>query len=144
MRKFLRFLGVFFAASTAIFATSCDSKIDNQIIINTHIDFQIMPNTIEYQELNTVGGFMYLTGDGDSYGIIVYRYQLDEFMAYDRKPFSNNNCPDNRLNVNLPYIVDECNGYKYSILDGFNTNGDGTHVYWYRTTFDGSTLRVYN
>ena len=87
---------------------------------------------------------MYLTGEGDSYGIIVYRSQIDEFRAYDRKPFYNQNCPDNRLYVDLPYIVDECNGYSYSILDGYNLNGNGTHVYWYYTDFDGTTLRIYN
>ena len=87
---------------------------------------------------------MYLTGEGDSYGIIVYRSQIDEFRAYDRKPFYNKNCPDNRLYIDLPYIVDECNNYEYNILDGYNLNGNGTHVYWYQTDFDGSTLWIHN
>ena len=97
MSKILKISTVFFVALTAIFATSCDKKLDNQIVINTHINISILPNTLEYQDLNTVGGFMYLTGEGDSYGIIVYRSQIDEFRAYDRKPFYNKNCPDNRL-----------------------------------------------
>ena len=144
MRKILKISTVFFVALLAIFSVSCDKKLDNQIVINTHISFSIAPNTLEYQDLNTVGGYMYLTGEGDSYGIIVYRSQIDEFRAYDRKPFYNKNCPDNRLYIDLPYIVDECNNYEYNILDGYNLNGNGTHVYWYQTDFDGSTLWIHN
>ena len=144
MRKFLKISMIFFVASLAVFAVSCDSKLDNQIVINTHINFSILPNSIEYQELNATGGYMYLTGEGDSYGIIVYRSQPDEFRAYDRKPFYNKSCPDNRLSVDLPYIVDECNHNEYYILDGFNANGDGTHVYWYRMDYDGTELHIYN
>lgn len=144
MRHFLKISMIFLAVSLAIFAVSCDNKLDNQIIINTHIDFTILPNSLEYQELNTVGGYMYLTGSGDSYGIIVYRYQENEFMAYDRKPFYNKNCPNNRLYVNFPFIVDDCNNWEYNIINGYNMSGDGTHIYWYQTVFDGTTLRVHN
>ena len=144
MSKILKISTVFFVALAAIFAVSCDKKLDNQIVINAHINFSILPNSLEYQDLNTVGGYMYLTGAGDSYGIIVYRSQIDEFRAYDRKPFYNANCPDNRLYVDLPYIVDECNNYEYNILDGYNLNGNGTHVYWYQTEFDGTTLWIHN
>ena len=113
--------------------------------INTHIDFTIYPNSIEYQELNATGGRMYLTGSGDSYGIIVYRSQPDEFMAYDRKPvILNDACPNNRLKEEGFYIIDECNDFKYLIINGYNMNGDGTHPYWYITSYDGTTLRVHN
>ncbi|MBQ2187900.1 MAG: hypothetical protein IKQ09_00395 [Bacteroidales bacterium] len=109
------------------------------------IDFVIYPNTLEYQELNVVGGWMYLTAPLPSYGIIVYKKSYDEFMAYDRKPLINNeSCPNNRLDVDLPFVVDECNDMRYNILDGFNLNGDGTHLYWYQTEFDGTALRIYN
>lgn len=145
MRKIFRISILFFAALLTIFAVSCKSKLDNMVKINAHIDFTIYPNSIEYQELNAVGGWMYLTGSGDSYGIIVYRANIDEFMAYDRKPvILNSNCPDNRLNVEGFYMVDECNDYEYLIINGYNKNGDGTHPYWYFTSFDGTTLRVHN
>ena len=145
MRKFFKISAFFLTVMTMLVCTvSCDSKLDNQIVINTHIDFTIHPNSLEYQELNATGGFMYLKGNGDSYGIIVYRSQPDEFMAYDRKPFYNKNCPDNRLYVELPYIIDECNNSEYLILNGYNKNGDGTHIYWYTTVFDGTELRVHN
>lgn len=144
MRKFFKILTVIFVASASIFAVSCKKKLDNQIVINTGIDFSINPNSIEYQELNVTGGWMYLTSHGDSYGIIVCRCQPDQFMAYDRKPFYNSSCPDNRLNVDFPYIVDDCNQQNYLILNGYNMNGDGTHVYWYITEYDGTILRIHN
>ena len=118
-------------------------KAEYSLIREIGINFSIYPNTPEYQELNDVGGWVYITGGQD--GIIVYRLSLDEFMAYDRMPIITNDlCPDNHLIVDIPYIVDECNSQQYNILNGYNLNGDGSHVYWYQTEYDGTTLRIYN
>ena len=145
MKSILKISNAIFAILMVIFVISCNKKPDNQIDINIDIDFTIYPNTLEYQELNVVGGYMYLTAPLPSYGIIVYKYSIEEFMAYDRRPLiDNESCPDNRLNVDFPLIVDECNGQNYSILNGFNQNGDGSHVYWYQTEFDGTALRIHN
>lgn len=145
MKTIFKISNTFFAILMVIFVISCNKKPENQIDIDVDIDFTIYPNSIEYQELNTVGGWMYLTAPLPSYGIIVYKMTIDEFMAYDRKPFiSNSLCPDNRLIVDLPFVVDECNEQNYSILSGINENGDGTHIYWYQTEFDGTALRIYN
>lgn len=145
MKIVLRFLFAFFTVLMTIFAVSCSNKLDNQIDVATHIDFEINPNSMEYQELNVTGGWMYLTGSGDSYGIIVYRVTDMDFMAYDRKPFYNSLCPDNRLKVEGLFIVDQCNGWNYSILNGMNMNGDGTHPYWYYAEYDGGgILHIHN
>ena len=118
-------------------------RAEYSLIRETGINFSIYPNTPEYQDLNDVGGWVYLTGG--NYGLIVYRLSIDEFMAYDRMPMTTNDlCPDNRLIVDIPYIVDECNSQQYNILNGYNLNGDGSHVYWYQTEYDGTTLRMYN
>ena len=145
MKTIFRISNAIFAILMVIFVISCHKKPENQIDINVDIDFTIYPNSLEYQELNVVGGWIYLTAPLPSYGIIVYKMSIDEFMAYDRRPLiDNESCPDNRLNVEMPFIVDECNGQTYSILNGFNQNGDGSHVYWYQTEFDGSALRIHN
>ena len=145
MKTIFRISNAIFAILMVIFVISCNKKPVNQIDINVDIDFTIYPNSLEYQELNVVGGWMYLTAPLPSYGIIVYKKSYDEFMAYDRKPLINNeSCPNNRLDVDLPFVVDECNDMRYNILDGFNLNGDGTHLYWYQTEFDGTALRIYN
>ncbi len=145
MKTIFRISNAICAILMVFFVISCNKKPVNQIDINVDIDFVIYPNTLEYQELNVVGGWMYLTAPLPSYGIIVYKKSYDEFMAYDRKPLINNeSCPNNRLDVDLPFVVDECNDMRYNILDGFNLNGDGTHLYWYQTEFDGTALRIYN
>lgn len=136
---------IFFAASMDIFAVSCNSKPENPNIPEINIDFTIYPNTLEYQELNTVGGWMYVTAPPPSYGIIIYRYNIDEFKAYERmapnEPYA---CPNNRLYVELPFVIDSCLNYKYSILDGSLFEGTGYPLTQYFTQFDGQALRVYN
>ena len=147
MRKIFRISILFFAALLTIFAVSCKNKLDNMIDINGHVSFTIYPNTIEYQELNAVGGWMYVTPQAftNSRGVIVYRFQLDEFMAYDRHPlFIDGPCENYQLEVSLPFVVDSCNDQKYIILNGFNANGDGTYIYRYYTSFDGTELRIHN
>ena len=145
MRHFLKNSMIFFAASMAIFAVSCNSKPENPNIPEINIDFTIYPNTLEYQELNTVGGWMCVTAPPPSYGIIIYRYNIDEFKAYERmapnEPYA---CPNNRLYVELPFVIDSCLNYKYSILDGSLFEGTGYPLTQYFTQFDGQALRVYN
>lgn len=145
MRHFFKISMIFFAASMAIFAVSCNSKPENPNIPEINIDFTIYPNTLEYQELNTVGGWMYVTAPPPSYGIIIYRYNIDEFKAYERmapnEPYA---CPNNRLYVELPFVIDSCLNYKYSILDGSLFEGTGYPLTQYFTQFDGQALRVYN
>ena len=143
--KILRISMVFFAALTALFTVSCNSKPENPNSPEISINFTIYPNSIEYQELNTVGGWMYVTAPLPSYGIIIYRYNLDEFRAYERMaPNEPHACPDNRLYVDLPFVVDSCLNYRYSILDGSLIEGTGYGLTQYFTQFDGTALRVYN
>lgn len=136
---------IFFVASMAIFAVSCNSKPDNPNTPEVSLNFVIYPNTIEFQELNTVGGWMYITAPLPSYGIIIYRYHVDEFRAYERmapnEPYA---CPNNRLIVEMPFVVDTCLDYKYSILDGSIIEGTGYPLTQYFTQYDGTALRVYN
>ena len=88
---------------------------------------------------------MYVTSQLPSYGIIIYRYNIDEFRAYERlAPNNPYACPNNRLYVDLPYVLDSCSNYKYSILDGSIIKGNGYPLIQYFTEFDGSALRVYN
>ena len=145
MRHFLKISMIFFVASMAIFAVSCNSKPDNPNTPEVSLNFVIYPNTIEFQELNAVGGWMYITAPLPSYGIIIYRYHVDEFRAYERmapnEPYA---CPNNRLIVEMPFVVDTCLNYKYSILDGSIIEGTGYPLTQYFTQYDGTALRVYN
>ena len=101
-----------------------------------------------YYEINTVSGWMYATTPWPSRGIIIYRYSLDEFKAYERQsPNEPNYCGEtSRLIVEFPFVVDTCLNVKYSILDGsiFTQGYMGYPLIEYRTQYDGNTLRIYN
>ena len=126
---------------------------------------KIYPNTLQYQELNFVNGWIYITSDVESTsrGIIVYRQSDTEFLAYDRLPPNEPDaCTDSqgnttRLVVDFPFVVDLCNNAYYNILNGQiivaepdkipNFPTDGTTIYpliQYRTTFDGNVLTISN
>ena len=125
----------------------------------------IYPNTMQYYDLNFVSGWIYITSDVDSKsrGIIVYRMNDNEFLAYDRIPPNEPDaCTDSqgnttRLVVDFPFVVDRCNNAYYNILNGQiivvepdkipNFPTTGTVVYpliQYHTTYDGSKLTITN
>lgn len=150
----------------ALFALQgCESYPENPNRPKVPFSFSIYPNTIEYQELNVVSGWIYLTSEVESTsrGIIVYRQSETEFLAYDRLPPNEPNaCTDaqgltTRLVVDFPFVVDRCNNAYYNILNGqlFVRDPDmipnfpttGTTIYpliQYHTTYDGNKLTVYN
>ena len=143
----------------------CRQIPENPNAPHAYINFTIYPNTIRYQELNVVSGWMYLTSEveSSSRGIIVYRMSQDEFLAYDRLPPNYPNaCTDShgnttRLVVDFPFVIDHCNNAYYNILNGEiiideehdmvpNFAGD-EYIYpliQYHTSYDGSRLTIYN
>ena len=147
------------------FLHGCHSFPENPVRPILPTPITIYPNTLQYQELNFVSGWLYLTPDVESTsrGIIVYKLSDYEFLAYDRIPPNDPDaCTDSqgnttRMIVDYPFVVDRCNNAYYNILNGqiiirepdmipsFPT--DGTPVYnliQYHTTFDGSKLTIYN
>ena len=119
----------------------------------------------QYYNLRFVSGWEYLVApvESASRGIIVYRYNDNEFFVYDRMPPNEPNaCTDNqgnttRMVVDFPFVVDRCNNAYYNILNGqlivrepdmvpdFPT--DGTTVFpliQYHTQFDGIKLTITN
>jgi hypothetical protein len=122
------------------------------------IDITIDPNSTIYQELNVVGGWTYL-GEQDgvvspSRGIIVYRLQTDQFMAFERTPpykpdscCTSNGANCSRLIVgdNYPFIVDTCTGAKYLILDGSVVKcPSNMPLGTYYTEYNGVLLYIHN
>ena len=131
---------------------SCRKEEINPNDTRAYINFTIDPNSTFYQELNTVGGWMYLTADPPSRGIIVYRMTQNEFLAYDRIPPNEPDrcCEDNectRLIVGeyYPMAYDECNDISYLLLNGSIVEGDGKWpLIQYQTTYNGQLLRIFN
>jgi len=147
------------------FLSGCEEapQNPNRPILPTPIT--IYPNTLQYQELNFISGWLYITSDVESTsrGIIVYRQSDTEFLAYDRMPPNEPDaCTDSqgnttRMVVEFPFVLDRCNNAYYNILNGqlivrepdmipsFPT--DGTVVYpliQYHTNYDGSKLTITN
>ncbi|MDA3904752.1 MAG: hypothetical protein PF484_01630 [Bacteroidales bacterium] len=117
------------------------------------VNIQIFPNSTQYLDLNTVGGFVYLTANYPSRGIIVYRIDQSNFVAFERTcPHDPDECCDgdqcSRLIVDVesPFIIsDPCCGSLYLILDGSNVNGPSQYpLKQYHTSFDGTSLRIYD
>ena len=70
----------FILVSTILFFYSCDEN--NNPIPNVYVDIYIDLTDPLYYDLQSVGGFVYITGGVN--GILIYRTSADEFRAYDR------------------------------------------------------------
>lgn len=122
----------------------CDGY-DHATIPTVKVNFTIYPDDVGYAHLNYIGGHEYLTGGVA--GIIVYRVDMTTFVAYDRA------CPydwdhaDAWLEVDESgiIIIDRHCGSRFNILDGAVINGPAQYpLKFYRTTYDGRRLRIYN
>ena len=135
---------------------SCSKNPVNPEIIRATVQIDINPNSVFYQQLNTVGGWIYVkNGDPGVYlsstsrGVIIYRSNTDTFKAYDRIPPNDpNKCGNTTMLVvgsNFPFAKDSCTGNLYQLSDGILFKGSGKYpMVQYHAAFDGSTLHVYN
>lgn len=120
---------------------------------HVEVNIRIFPNSLTYNNLNSPGGFEYLTANSPSRGIIVYRIDQSNFVAFERTcPHDPDACCENlqcsRLIIedDSPFfILDPCCGSIYLILDGSNVSGPSQYrLKQYYTSFDGNTLRIFD
>jgi hypothetical protein len=152
----IRFLSLTLALT--IILSSCNKK--NDVIPDVTIDFRISINDPEFTELSAFGGIalvnsktnnlgIYAAGYGGN-GIIIFA-GVDEFYAYDRTcPYDYavnglsikvNIDPINSLNAICP----QCNTNYALAAGGTPTKGVGRYpLKNYRTSFDGTYIRVWN
>lgn len=135
---------------------SCSKNQLNPEIRAAVIRININPNFTFYQQLNTVGGWVYVkNGDqgvfisGESRGVIIYRLSVNTFKAYDRiPPNSPNQCGDTTKLIvgnNYPFVKDPCTGNLYQLLDGSLFKGTGRYaLVQYHADYDGTLLHVFN
>lgn len=136
---------------TIFFLTTCQKEAYTPLP-HVEVNIQIFPNSTQYLDLNAVGGFVYLTANYPSRGIIVYRIGANEFMAFERTcPHDPNACCDDtqcaRLVVedNRLTISDPCCESLYLILDGSNVSGPSQYpLKQYHASYDGATLRIFD
>ncbi len=134
-----------FISSLFLFIYSCKKETQQNEIPYVKVSIVVDPNSTEYIQLNTVNGWVPLTGGYR--GIIVFRKSTTEFAAYERA------CPYDWENTKAKIEVDSsglttvcpaCKS-KYILLDGTPFSGPSPYpMKQYQTTYDGSLLYIYN
>jgi len=100
-----------------------------------------------YSQLNVVGGWVYLTADAPSRGIIVYKLSQDEFKAYERICPYDPDMINARVQVEKSSVtgIDSLCGSRFILTDGQPFKGPATlPLKQYQTAYDGNTLHIYN
>ncbi len=139
---------------------SCNKDNVNPDIPHVVINLTLDPNSTIFQELNTVGGWLYLDEVPGMYipsasrGVIVYRSDTYVFKAYERQPpndpyacCNNNyvNCGKLVVGEYYPFAMDTCTNNMYLLSDGNLFQGTGRYpLIEYYAVFDGSLLHIYN
>ena len=121
----------------------CD--VYNNPVPNVKVDFTIYPNDVMYYRLNTYGGYEYFTGGVN--GIVVYRLDEWNFMAFDRACSYDWDEHDSWLWVAPDglRLIDSLCGSTFNILDGNVLGGPAVYpARRYATRFDGARLRIYS
>lgn len=148
-----KFLNIFIIGLIAIGLLSARCKKEEEPLPFTYVNIRIEPNSTLYINLNTVGGYEYLTAEQPSRGIIVYRISVTDFVAFERTcPHDpdaccseENGCPRLVVDEGGLLIKDSCCESTYLILDGSNVEGPSViPLKQYNTSFDGKTLHIFN
>lgn len=112
-----------------------------------YVPFEIYVNiqNPQYNTLNGIGGWAYV--NEGSRGLIVFRSDLNTFMAYDRhstyKP--ERTCAIVFVDNNNITATDTCSGSVFQLIDGTPIDGPATiGLQQYRTSFDGNIIRIWN
>jgi hypothetical protein len=137
---------LFFVTLTALFVTGCNK---NKIhpVPDIPFDMTIDINLPSYNALIGVGSYAYV--NGGSRGIIVYRRNIDEFVAFDRhSPVDlDGTCPEPLYPDpdNFLMLIDSCGPAKFSLFDGSPVEGSEFGLRQYQTIYNGTNLlRIYN
>ncbi len=133
---------------------ACD-KGEQPPIDTGYVNITIYPNSTEYLQLNSVGGWVYLYANEPSRGILVYRLSVDEFLAFERTPtYKPDSCCVYEPTIKCSRVVvdesgiiavDTCSGSEYLMIDGSVVKGPATYpLVQYQTAYDGDALHIYN
>lgn len=152
--KTLISLFLFTVLAAVVLVSSCN-KDDDPPIQTGYVNIVIYPNSVEYLDLNSPGGYVYLNANEPSRGILVYRMTFDEFLAFERTPTYKPDsccifdpvriCSKVLVDESGLFVVDTCTSSKWLILDGTVTEGPAKHsLVAYQTLYDGNALRIFN
>lgn len=122
---------------------SCRKR--EQYIPYVEVDIYININNPSYFLLTSVSGWTYI--NGGSKGLIAYRKTQEEILVYDRHCTYNadNACGTAEVNADNVTVDCLCDGSQYLLHDGSILKGPASYpLFQYRTSFDGTTLHIYN
>jgi nitrite reductase/ring-hydroxylating ferredoxin subunit len=132
-------------ASAAFALPACRKPATNTGVPPVTVDISINVNNPAYADIAVPGGWLYLSGG--SQGLIVYRTSADAFVAWDR------HCTYQPANL-CRVFVDEseliardtaCCHSAFLISNGSVVQGPASlSLQRYNTSFNGTTLRIYN
>lgn len=120
-------------------------KKQKQYIPYVPVDIYININNPSYYQLTSISGWTYISGG--SKGIILYRKNQEEIMAYDRHCTyeADNACGSTEVNTDNVTVDCLCDGSQYLLYDGSILRGPASYpLFQYRTSFDGAVLHVFN
>jgi nitrite reductase/ring-hydroxylating ferredoxin subunit len=141
MRLFLRNVKILASWSLLLLAVAGCSDDDRHPVPLVPVDFRIEVG-VQHIELNSIGG--HLNFYGGFGGIVIYRFSIDEFYAFDRA------CPVHPHDQNARIVVEnsplaKCNVCEttYLLIDGSVISGPGKYpLRQYRTVFYDPFLQV--
>ena len=110
--------------------------------VNVNLNLYI--NNPEFFNIEAPGGWIYL--NGGVAGILLYRKNLDEFIAYDRAS-TYNPVEDCATTVDSDNIIlkDPCSDSQFLITDGSVIQGPASQALKrYNTNLYGNNLSIYN
>lgn len=117
---------------------------DNYDFPHVNVAENLYINNPEYFDVQVPGGYIYLPGGVG--GLLLYRKNLDEFLAYDRASTFNPifECQVTVTNDNVT-IEDPCSESEFLITDGSVIQGPANQpLMRYNTTYNGNYLTIFN
>ena len=120
----------------------CENEVYDFPQVDVNLNLYI--NNPEFFNVEAPGGWIYL--NGGVAGILLYRKNLDEFIAYDRAS-TYNPVADCGITVDLDNIIlkDPCSDSQFLITDGSVIQGPASQALKrYNTNLYGNNLSIYN
>lgn len=126
-----------------ILAVGCRS--DYSGIPNVSVNVYVNIFDPQYQKLGSLGGWAYV--EGGSKGIVVFQYDTDQYVAYDRHctHLPESACSKISVDQTNLYATDTCCNSSFQLLDGSASSGPATiPLRAYNTSFDGNIIHIWN
>jgi nitrite reductase/ring-hydroxylating ferredoxin subunit len=129
-----------------IFIFSCKKDTIDSSIPFRQVNLLIYPNDPAYFDISSPGGHVYINGGYN--GIIIYRFNQEEFRVFDRA------CPYDPLETCARVhfdsqgdvlVKDTCCLSRFQVIDGSVVSGPAAQpLKPYNHSYDGNVLHIYN